>query len=1432
MRTLPMRTGRRSLLFWFWLCCLLLLGGVAASADEARHLRLAVNCVENGRPAPEIQDLITASLSKEPEVEMIERARIELLLGEGGAIQNPERRIQLGRILSLDYFLNFRRSGEAGKGAATWSVEVVNAQSGELVTGGSVVVKADPVETLTAHALTLIHRDLAGKPAAGPGAAAARVAVLDFVPEPKGAVEKVGQALRLSADVRAFLNSGGLTVLDRALAETVVRENGYLQEGFVENRTDRQPLLGADVVVTGNLGTEGAETRLEMTLLGTREGRVLAARHFAYRPDKEGGSLPEEARQWLVETLHPARSAERTFEETIQIEALEPFYQGIAKFCAGQYLEASEEFQKAYTSNDKFGDAMLWEARCYDALKLKPLADAERRFVKLGLLGRGTASSGKACPDDAITFLGITGAGGQEERVFAETVEMLAIDRLAREGSRLQLASHLARLRDEYDVLVGTDNAQGTRWTETPSFLSSRSLRGELGPANAEGTRGVSWFLVDTLTGKTVTKTSTRLGKNPADWKKRVAQGIADLLKSGEGAVAATDGPAAPIPLVAELEKQLSGRNGPAANRPLLQLALADPDNRLLAGRALAKGAEGRAEFDAMMNFAFRDFLLSKMSPQNPNRPWLELQRLETFLPFDQTGAYLSGSSVDARAGLTGFVAAHPADIPGCLAEYILLYDQLGSLAPEGLADRLVQLETRLESLNGAEANGLSELRGMTRALRITAQIATGKDTAQKLPTDIFAQRLRIEFDRDGKPAIRRRWGWLTMVWRNIAAAATNREEEARASLAVLGRGDELRRIDPRWLRDYPTSCGMMFFVIDGLHEVNHMFGKPFFYEFDAAAERGKFRDMTAYAHHNLMRQLDLASTRHDVNYLEPWVDQFVQYLTEPAYLNTVTDQEWETMRQELIVHMDEANERVGRVKSFDSHRFAADWRLMSRRPPAEDAPDRETVLARERPDRVQLLQEEQRVGDAAWQNAPATNRAWTDLVHTWRFDKQFNAREKARIYARYFPRLNTVYPGPDLSAAELGFLHDFGMTLLQGGEMTAADAVFARMLEGEPSDLNSFGSAVELRANAALNLAWNYRAEGRKAEALEWARRALEMSLQSGRPFHVLGRMNWRESQADLSEKADQVGTNLRAYALRLISELRNEGQTAPLPQRVKAVTVHTPSVENKTVTFYYRVPEKVKPGSPVLVVCPSQSEGALHYCAEGHPWAQFADKEGIVLCVPQFIPEPRWSDFPAFAGFQQAQVWSGQATLDALEKIRAETKIDSRRLLLYGYGGGAQFVQTFSRFAPERCVALSMHSAQNWLWKEGEPVPYPLSKLKNVPCLVTTGAEDNYGCDEWNRLAIAIQWTTMARGEGIPVLWKAWPGVAHQFAPGFEKMCTAFFADCLHPANKKAPFIGDIRKWVYYPSGDPRIESIPRNFRQDIPTRELATLWGTQAE
>jgi len=1308
-----------------------------ATASDAECIRLAVTCQAQGHPAPEIQDLITASLSSDPQVQLLERAQIDLLLQEGALIQNPERRVQLGRFLSLDYFLNIRQGGTREK-PADWVIEAVNAQSGQVIGSATLPAEstANVATALATEATKLIHQRLVGKPVAKQeGLGTTRIAVLDFSGDEPLGIEESGRALRLSADVREFLSGGGLVVLDRALAQQVVREHGYQQEGLLEDKPDRLPLLGADVVVAGKIRHPGGVTTLEMTLLGAREGRVIAAQSFAYDPAHVSGSLPEAAREWLLNTLHPVRTVERTFEESIQVEALEPFYLGIAKFFAGQVLEATDAFQKAYTLNEKFADAMLWEARCYDALGLKPIADAERRFVRVGLIGRGFASSGKSNADDAITFLGITSGLAPVECDVAKNLEMLAIDQISRGETRLQLASHLAPLRDEYDVLVGTVNSRGTRWTDAPSFLSNRSLRGELSSADKNGARTLTWILVDNLSGKTFPKITATLGKDAASWRKEIESGMAVLLKTASESVEETPASLPPLPPVTELEKQISSRNGISANVPLLGLVLSDPANPLIPGRSLSKGDHNTHGLSAFLNFGLREFILQRMPKNDPKHAWLELQQLHRFAGRDQSGRYFSGKKIDTRAALNQFLADHPADIAGCLAEYTLLFDQLGNIDPEALSERFKRLETRISKFSEADIGDWHLLKDRSEALRVTSLIAAGKASSPTLPTDDYATPLFVDFDRGGKPRLEGKGEWVTNEWEHISDSANRAPEEARASLAILGRGDNLRRVDPRWLTDFPNSSVMLGYAIDALGQAKEWRGRPLLHEFDAEAERQHFRNIVSYSHRGLLQHLDRAAAPAEVGFLDDLASRFVHYLTESVYIDTVRDKEWEEMRQALISHLDAASTRVGGESASKSHRFKSDWRTVSRR--SKSAPA--SAVQKERPleaspDRVKLLAEEHAAGEISWRTSPLADTGWSKLVHSQRFKTQFNTREVARMHLSYLPRLKEIFPGPDFSSKELIFLHEFGSTLVDGGETAAAEEVFTRMLKAQ-SDNN--GKNAELLANAALEMTWICRAAGRKAEALEYARRSLDMRKACG------------------NEDGDADGSD--AVALRLISDLRNDSQTAVLPQRVKTVVTRTPNLANAEVTFYYRVPPNYDPTKvhTALIIAAIQNDGALSYCLDSSPWARFADEHGVFLVVPQFI------NFSGGSNYQAGQGWSGQAVLDALEKIREQYNIDTKRLLLHGYGAGSAFVQRFARWVPDRCAGLSLHSTAPWVWNDWVPGAQPLSRLRAVPCLVTTGEEDDFSCFRSNRLAAAIQWVTMARGAGVPVLWKAWPGL-----------------------------------------------------------------------
>ena len=1364
----------------------------AQEETAAGSIRLAIACSADAA----IQDEVAAALSHEGRVEVLDRTEIDLYLHEGslGALsQDATRRTRLGRLLALDYFVNLRRVADGD--ASPWVIEAVNAQTGALA--GSVTVPAAPGPELERAAARFVQGTLLGKPVVKPdGIGSRRIAVLDFLlAEDIRNVDEAAVGLRLSAEVRRDLDRlGDVLVLDRTLCQQVAREHQYLNTGLAVPPDARLPMLGADCLVSGEVrhAPGGGALELALTVLDTREGRPLGSQGFPLA-NGDAAPLPDAAREWLARLLHIGRAGtKRTYQSSIQVEALEPFYHGITQFQAGRYLEATGDFQRAYLLNEKFGDAMLWEARCYDALGLAPLADSERRFVAYELVGRGYASKGASRPEEAVTFLGLTGSISPADRAAENKIEMLAIDLLAglRGGPRLQLASHLAQFRDEYDALVGTPDTSGVRWSDAPGFLTGISLYGEALPPDGQGRHRISWQVVDTLRGQVRARVETELDASPAGWSDALRPALTALWKPY---APGTDAEASPTPRLPPdlpdapaLAAQVASREGIAANVPILGLLLRDPQSPLLLTHRLSKGGEGN-RLEAFLNFAVRDYLLAKLPADAPARPWLELERIDRFLPCDGCGPGLSGDyTLDAHAELARFAAAHPDDAVGCLATYQVLYDQLGDLDPADLAERLGGLETRLARYGEADFFQYHLLPGMTQVLRITAQIATGQHPELSLPTSEYAHILYVRFGdtrfttRDGgKPGIDQGWGWRTMQWGDIPDSVRDPVQEARASLALLGRGDARERIPARWLRDFPDSGMITIFAIDSLHETSWSRGRPILYEFDAAAERGHYRDLVAYCYRNLCAKIEGIRGTHELHYWENYVHDFVRNLCDWGYLDTVPDAEFERMRAALAARMQAAAERCGQAVQEGHREAEIDWRRIVRRPtgpvssfeslwgPPATFYDREALLARVA-----------EAGARSWRVSPLTDRAWNAAVHNERLEQTITATEMAALYLPYLPRLTECFPGPDLSYKEMAFLFDFGYTLMCGGELADAQDVFKRILDVPVSDLNRFAGARELRANAALAMCVIYRASNRKAEALGCAQRALTLTLE--RPFRILRRLN--TNYANASADSDPDAGDGKALALRLSDELRGDAQTATLPPQVRATVVRTPDLANAEVTYYYRVPASYHPeqdqSCPVLVLVPSVNQDALDYCLDTNLWARWADAQGIFLVVPKFLRAYNVGTGSEFtAEFQCAQVWSGPATLQAVENIRAAGyRVAAERLLLHGFGGGSQFVDRFARWAPERCAALSLHSTDRWTWFDWTPGLQSLDRLRGLPCLVTTGERDR------ERRDAAVQWVTMARGAGLPVTWKELPGVGHYPTPEMEEMSRAFLATHAH--------------------------------------------------
>lgn len=124
--------------------------------------------------------------------------------------------------------------------------------------------------------------------------------------------------------------------------------------------------------------------------------------------------------------------------------------------------------------------------------------------------------------------------------------------------------------------------------------------------------------------------------------------------------------------------------------------------------------------------------------------------------------------------------------------------------------------------------------------------------------------------------------------------------------------------------------------------------------------------------------------------------------------------------------------------------------------------------------------------------------------------------------------------------------------------------------------------------------------------------------------------------------------------------------------------------------LAWHAHVPPGVSPGAGILVSVHGISRNADEHLALFRPLAEAA---GLVLLVPEF-PSDR------FPHYQRLQVSAdGQRPdrllLQAVRELATRTGADRRRLHLFGYSGGAQFVHRFVMRHPTRVRSYALGAA-----------------------------------------------------------------------------------------------------------------------------------------
>ncbi|HEY0257299.1 MAG TPA: hypothetical protein VGC39_07645 [Candidatus Methylacidiphilales bacterium] len=1383
------------------------LTAVGAAPDQPRHI--AIIALQNGKPDPDLAAAVEALLSEKPHLAVLERRQIDQLVQEATLDQvmsNPTQRPRLGHLLGLDYIVAIHRPAAEGE----FTVDIIDAFSGQVVASRAAV---SPGPDQLANGANSMLQDLKTPPQM---TGQPRIAVLDFAPSANADADQLTQIQSLDQQVRERLTAFGLTLLDRTFTNEVVHEQTMRTDGLTTALKRAAPLLGADFVVSGEV--EGNELRLHV--LNTAAVQDAGTRSFPLTEERGTVRLGGDSFAWLQSLLRPGIRSVDWIEPTLQPEALQPFYKGLGEFQSGRYFDAIASFTQAYHLNDQFQQAYEWEARCYDALGLPELGTAERRFVAKDVADRGISRPVRIRQSEGITFVGLDGDGFSPLEI--KHYEMAAIDALSDKiGADLHLPSDLALFRDEYDLFVGVENAEAANWASTPNFLTRWSLQGHL-DRNSTGGISVSWTLSDTLAFVQKAVINTELSERPAIQKQQIADTLRRMMSGTKSAQYAFPKAVGFIP-VAQAVTQMSQR-GEQGNRALLQVVLQNPNEPSLWGnQTLDKNGYDKRGLQGFLDYALRDYLIAHLPPESLFRQWLELTQLARSIPFKEVGQFYSGNRIDVYARLDSFKRQHPGTITACFAEYMILYDHLSSLPAEELLSRLQNLRQGIQSAQGAEqVVGLDHFEGKIDHLIMLAKLANGqKDADLALPNKDFPHRLFPELFPNHACEFYSMDNWTCDEWRVAGNPEwLNQEDEAQAALLLLGRRSHDRVLDPAWLRAHPHSIAMLGFAIQNVYDVNHGTGRPILHPFDQEAERNDFKEVVAYCERGLGDDLAKSTSSIQENFFESQAQRFVCYLSNFAFGATIDDQRFDQIRSTLAASVEAARHRLGDI-DFKKENLV--WMSMPRLfPSSEYFNDVNTEDAYYLPDK--LFVAEQTAGAQSWAASPVQDLAWLKVMDDPFFMKKLPPEALAKILQRYEPRMDELFAGKTLSEKDAAFVLDFALMLLHSHDFPDAEKWLRAVADQPESSPDQSSRFTEYQANALLHLGFVLMALGRESEAPPVLKRAI--ALTDNGFINVLERVYGHSSTNPLY---GQESDGVRSMAMRFLEDVRLGLLPGELPSNVKRISITVPKLGYLKVDYYFRVPKGYDPQGKethrILIIAPPLNGASPDYCLDQNSWAQFADKEGLFLVAPQFLA--LFND--RMNTFLNPQEWSGGSTLEVVDQLASQYRIEKNKLLLHGYGGGGDFVNRFARSAPDRVAAVSSHSTVGWDYYEVTPGLHPLDDLKNVPQLITCGEEDSFPVNSDDRLNRGIQYCTALKGSGAPFIWKAWPDTAYEINPNMERMAAAFLDYYAHHSLGPAQFIGDLRDWKYLSARDPRVGTIPERWRQSLPNRKTASLWGS---
>ena len=238
-------------------------------------------------------------------------------------------------------------------------------------------------------------------------------------------------------------------------------------------------------------------------------------------------------------------------------------------------------------------------------------------------------------------------------------------------------------------------------------------------------------------------------------------------------------------------------------------------------------------------------------------------------------------------------------------------------------------------------------------------------------------------------------------------------------------------------------------------------------------------------------------------------------------------------------------------------------------------------------------------------------------------------------------------------------------------------------------------------------------------------------------------------------------------------------------------------------------------KAGAGVLVLVPGYN-GKGEQMLDAR-WKAFAAKHQLVLLAPTFHAEGKENN--EGRGYYYPEQGSGEVMEKGLKEVKKRTGVATDQVLFFGFSAGAHFAHRFALWKPQRVKAFVAYSA-GW-WSE------PTARVKKVPALVMCGEADE-------RYTATFDFFKKGQRLGCPWVWRSYKETGHVLTPAVREMAEVFLA---HYAGRGERAGGEKQTGMPVSRfGDTQTyrsvewterETIPKEFRIELPSKEVAEVW-----